>query len=750
MSEHSQNFDPTSGAKLPVPQRGANRVQRGTHREAYYEPRLAAEDSGSTVGNKLSPAFIWHVFRKRWKVAAPLGLLLASSLVMVAWLLFEPAYRSECWMLILNQRIPVIDSKLPYEGGGEFVQTQVELLRSPIVLNKVLSRKDVMEIDQLRQQMDPKAWLLERLKISRVGQSELYKLAIESPGPEDSVTILNAIVEAYFDVYQTQSDQQTQDLLKLLTTEHGRQISEVRELEDELRTLNRTLVGDAEAVAAEGTGQRIVDLYPQYSKLRNRVTEVELDRRRMETDVKMLDAMDGPESVPASLLEAELAANPELNRMKAELQALRNSLVTVKPESAFYAKWEKEIADLERRVAEVEGQLTQDLAKQKLDLVKRSRQVEIDKKKQELASLVAQEQTLREELGLERERIETKSGKRLDREFKLGELERSKEVAQKMADRIFWLQVEYLPTQRPPRVKLMQQAEVNRKPVEPFPFKKAGVLGFAGLFLPFGICVIWELFSQRVFGGHQITSEAKLLVIGEVSVLPARPALPLSRAMRRYERDRLIYEESVESLRTALTIGEDFHDVQALSISSAVSGEGKTSLAAQLAVSWARGGGEKVLIIDGDMRDPELHDLFNIERSPGLTEVLSNKVSLDKAIVHWEHNIDVLPAGLATENTHRLVSSGQFLSLIEALRDRYTRIVIDLPPILAAGETLQIAKQSDGVLLCVMRDVSRAPQVKLAQERLNQTGARVLGAVLNGTSVTGYAYRYGAYANNQS
>ncbi len=749
MNDIPQGTGPTVPSPTPA-MRPVPSSPRRSPREVYRERVIAAESNGQATGIKISPAFFWSVLRKRWKVAVPAGLVLAGGLVIVAWCMFVPTYKAESWLLILNRRVPVFDAKLPYDEGSEFVQTQIELLRSPIVFNKVLARKEVMEIDEVRQQLDPKTWLIERLKIGQIGRSELYRLTVESSNPKDAVTISNAIVESYFDVYQTQSDQQTQDLLKLLTTEHGRQVSEVRDLEDELKSLTRVLVGDAEAVAAEGAGQRLIDLFPQYNKLRDRLTEVEFDRKRLDTDLKMLEAIDGPESVPASLLEEEIAANPELNRMKAELQALRNSLVTVKPESSFYAKWEQDIAVLEQQVSQVEGRLGQDLGKQKLDLVKRSRQSEINKKKQEMETLLAQEKAVRDELTHERDRMETKSGKRLDREFKMGELERSKEVAQKMADRIFWLQVEYLPTQRPPRVKLMQQAEVNPKPLEAFPFKKAGAMGLAGFMLPFGICVLWELFSQRVFGSQQLTTETHLPVIGEVAVLPSRPALPLSRAMRRYERDRLIYEESVESLRTALTIGEDLHDVQAVTITSAISGEGKTSLAAQLAVSWARGGGEKVLLIDADMRDPELHDLFNIERSPGLTEVLSAKSELKQSIVHWEHGIDVLPAGLAVENPHRLVSGGQFLALIESLRDQYTRIIIDLPPVLAAGESLQIAKQSDGVLLCVMQDVSRAPQVKLAHERLLQTGARALGAVLNGTSSAGYAYRYGEYANHQS
>jgi capsular exopolysaccharide synthesis family protein len=210
-------------------------------------------------------------------------------------------------------------------------------------------------------------------------------------------------------------------------------------------------------------------------------------------------------------------------------------------------------------------------------------------------------------------------------------------------------------------------------------------------------------------------------------------------------RDRAVFEESVESLRSFLSVSPEWAELQVLAVTSAVPREGKTSLASQLATGWSRNERARTLIIDGDVRSPDLQRIFNVPETPGLVEVITGKCDLDDAIVNWEENLDVLPAGLLDSSPHGVFAGVRFRDVVNQLRSRYARVIIDVAPLLSAGEVLPMLKAVDGVLLCARRDHSRGPQVKLALERLGKAGIKRVGGVFGGISSHSYASQYGEY-----
>jgi capsular exopolysaccharide synthesis family protein len=218
-------------------------------------------------------------------------------------------------------------------------------------------------------------------------------------------------------------------------------------------------------------------------------------------------------------------------------------------------------------------------------------------------------------------------------------------------------------------------------------------------------------------------------------------------AQRRVQRDLGLFQESIDSLRTCLLLSDQTSSMRVFSVTSAVSGEGKTSLASQLAVSIARSTGKKVLVIDGDMRSPDVHSIFQSRLEPGLADVLSGACRLDDAIqTGLPGGVHVLAAGRLAANPHKLVGRGDLERILGEVREQYAYTIVDTPPILCASEALVISRAADGTLLCALRDVSRSRQVKLASERLTTAGATVVGAVLSGTPFGRYASLYGNYA----
>ena len=319
--------------------------------------------------------------------------------------------------------------------------------------------------------------------------------------------------------------------------------------------------------------------------------------------------------------------------------------------------------------------------------------------------------------------------------------------AQKVLERITERQIA-LQTERaaPPRVIWHEPAPAPKAPVEVFPFRNMALAVLVCLCLPFALAVGWERLVRRIGGSEDLEQQLHLTVLGEIARLPTRSHAAPGSAEARIGVELRVFQESIDSLRTALTLSDDLRDMRILAITSAANHEGKTSIASQLALSLARATGKMTLLIDGDMRSPDVHHVFGVPQEPGLAEVLSDQCPLGDAIVttHSEH-VHLLPAGRLKVSPHRLLGNGAWKSLLEQIPATYRYVIIDTPPVLAASEALVLAKAADATLVCVMRDVSRADQVRKASERLLTAGGRPIGTVLSGVPTKRYAYRYGTY-----
>jgi polysaccharide biosynthesis transport protein len=274
--------------------------------------------------------------------------------------------------------------------------------------------------------------------------------------------------------------------------------------------------------------------------------------------------------------------------------------------------------------------------------------------------------------------------------------------------------------------------------------RKWASAGLAALLVPFGMAVGIEILFRRVSSRQQLEEAGNIAVVAEVTSLPSRGRS--KRIDSAPNRERQLFEESIDGLRTYLSLVDSMHGHKTLAITSAISREGKTSLAAQLAASIAASTHRPTLLIDGDMRSPDIHRIFDIDLGPGLCEVLKGSCPVEEAIeTGFSNTLHLLTAGDLHGSPHRILGNGAFADLLEKLRGMYDYIVVDTPPILAASEALLMARAADAAVLCVRRDFSRVDQVKDAFGRLRTAGVKTAGAVLNGIPPRHYAYRYGSY-----
>ncbi|MBS0265401.1 MAG: CpsD/CapB family tyrosine-protein kinase [Planctomycetes bacterium] len=278
--------------------------------------------------------------------------------------------------------------------------------------------------------------------------------------------------------------------------------------------------------------------------------------------------------------------------------------------------------------------------------------------------------------------------------------------------------------------------------------KKMVIVGVGGFFAPVLMLVGWNLLQRRIFEREQLEREFDVKFVAEVASLPSRPLVPKPGSARAYQLQTHLFQESINALRVTMTSDEDINKLQVFVLASAVSGEGKTNLSSQLAMSWAQANHGRVVIVDADLRKSSLHRLFDVRPSPGLCEILRGEATIEESLIHdWGGYLAVIPGGNAhARSPANLFAGSKFQDFLAELRQHFDKIIIDVPPILCASEALLIAKAADGVLICARHDYSHSGQIKHAYDRMQAAGVNIVGAVLNGTPVHRYSYYYRGYA----
>ena len=207
--------------------------------------------------------------------------------------------------------------------------------------------------------------------------------------------------------------------------------------------------------------------------------------------------------------------------------------------------------------------------------------------------------------------------------------------------------------------------------------------------------------------------------------------------------DNFAVQEAYKTLRTNVRFCLQGTGCKRICITSAMSGEGKSITFLNLAISIAEAG-QKVLLIDADLRRPAVARLTGKMATPGLSNVLAGLVKAEEAIRKEIYpNMDVIFSGDIPPNPSELLGTEAFRSLIETLSEQYEYILIDAPPVNVVSDACIIANCVDGVLVLVRQGRSRKDAVKQAVNNLQLTGAKVLGFVLNGVKLdTGKKYGY--------
>lgn len=209
------------------------------------------------------------------------------------------------------------------------------------------------------------------------------------------------------------------------------------------------------------------------------------------------------------------------------------------------------------------------------------------------------------------------------------------------------------------------------------------------------------------------------------------------------------FVESYKSLRTNIQFASIENPVKRLIVTSSIPGEGKSTVTINLAISLAESG-HKVLLIDTDLRKPQIHKYLHIEegRVGGLTTLLAGMSSIDKCIAYFSDlGIYVLTSGPIPPNPAELLGSDKLEKLMDSLSDQYDYIIYDTPPVSVVTDAAVLSRLADGVIFVLRQNYTTVESAKLAKTNLENVGAKVIGCVMNAFNFdqTNKSYKYYHY-----
>lgn len=753
--------------------------------------RASPAVAGDAAANAFDPWILWVTFRRCWPWAIPVGVVLAGVAAFTVMQGFVPRYQAS-YLLEANEDFVVFKGVLPVVKN--LARTEKSLFLNPIVLDPVLEDPSLRTAPSLSDPESAEANLRKNMSIGSGGTDSRLVVNYTDSDREAAAQVCNAIVDSYLRQRDSFDNTRVNNLERWLDPEIQRWEQEVDERQKRVQTLSQKTLGYAPGRSVERSENE--SHMTRVSQLRSQIGELKIQ-------LALFDAIAASPVTPSSADGAAMAPPPEIaateiqkkiisereidnaingdpkvraaqavvdrysavvldievndmvrisrdyyNDMKVNLEDARET-VQQERETAR-DRVEKELEKLaeeeyqqRKAVAQRTLQWQQEQRKQQRALTEqeqklaqeKNREVQQKERENERNALVAKLTVLQAQYDEERERLEQYGGMTAELQFAKDELVVASDVLTKLRGRVAAIRTE---RRQDGAVRTLAAATPPKSPVEAMPLKKLALASMGAFAIPFLIGLLWEYKVQRLTDAETYDKAGAMVpVLGEVSRLPSGSGS---------QKSRRIFEESIDSLRANLFLSVDTRDTRSIAIVSSMSGEGKSSVASQLALSMAKSTGETVLLVDGDLRRPDQHEIFGMEMGPGLTSVLAGKTALGDAVnASLGKLIHILPAGQLTASPHRLLTPTSIRSFVDEVLQSYQYVVIDTAPVLSAGESLAIASAVDATLICVMRDVSLKENVLRTTRRLEAAGATVAGTVFSGVSARQYGYRYGNY-----
>ena len=557
---------------------------------------------------------------------------------------------------------------------------------------------------------------LASLSVEPVRNSRLVDVKFRSRDPVMAERMANGLARNYMQQSLEYRFTASQDATSWLAERLGEQRKQVEAAEAALQRYRE----QNDAISLEAHENIVVQ---KLTELNSAVTRAKTERLQKEATERQLRAI---EDDPAALdTFPAVLGNAFIQRQKAELADLQRQ----------QAQLSDRFGDRHPEMLKLQAAIQNSQLKLRGEIGKVVQAVHTDYEAafaQERSLVTALEQQKSEALAMNRKAInysvlarDVESGKQLYQSL----LQRTKETG--IAGEL-----------KTGNIRIVDDAERPRGAVTPNKRVNTLLGLLAGLVLAIGVAFFFEYIDSTLKSPEEVKA---CLGLPSLGMIPALGDRWTSTAPLLHTGVPPNFAEMIRGVRTNVLFSSTGEGTRTLVVTSTGPGEGKTLVASNLAVAMALAG-QRVLLVDCDLRRSRVHELFGLDQEPGLSNVLVGNAKASEAVRKTEvAGLWVLPSGRTPPNPAELLSSKRFKDMVQSLGDHFDAVIIDTPPAIVVADPLVVASVASGVIFVVGAEMTSRHAARAALEQLHRGHVRILGAVLNRVQLERDWYYYSRY-----
>jgi succinoglycan biosynthesis transport protein ExoP len=678
------------------------------------------------------------ISKHKWS-AIGLAMAIALLTTLIVFVI-QPTYRSTATLMLESNKSKVVSIEEVYSAmssNREYYQTQAEILKSEELARRIVTKMKLVDhpvMDPRKQaengfslkKLVPAAWMGEddagkytpeklqaeviarfkrELTIELVRNSQLIRISYESPDKQFAADAANWVAEGFIEADMDARLAMTQKAGAWLTERLSGLRKKLEESERALQQFReRERIVDAKGVAQSGASKQLEQLSEGLVSARQKRAEAEAAYQQVQAAQKSkIDV----ESIPA------IQKNAIYIQLKAAESAAESRLAdAAKKYGPEHPK---------RQTADAEVRAAKENTKRQIDTITTSITKEYELvRAQENAVERALAQSKGDILGMNR------------KEYELGVHERevasNKSLYEMFTSRM--KETNVAGDLQSPIARVVDPAVVSARPYSP---KKARIIGIAavvGLILGIMLALLLEYLDNTIKNAEDVDTKLRKPLLGQLPRLKGK--IESGDLQIAFVKDKDPgFSEEIRSIRTGVLLSSIDSPHKVLLVTSSIPGEGKTSVATNIAL--ALGQVRKVCLIDADMRRPTVAKVLGVDTtSKGLSNLVSGSdPTADCLHFNKELGIHIIPSGVVPPNPLELLSSVRFAEAMKWLEDSFDIVIIDSPPLQLVSDPLILSQFANSVIYVVKAD-STPYQVALGGlERLREAKAHVLGVIIN-------------------
>ncbi|RJO61797.1 polysaccharide biosynthesis tyrosine autokinase [candidate division WS5 bacterium] len=673
---------------------------------SYYEP---AEKQAHLRD------YLEILIRRKWIILAFLIAVVITGTV--ATFIMKPLYKATTTIQLRSGKTEIVTFKDVYKELND-LETQYNILSSTNLAERVATKLNLTNITEEGRKYSV-GKISQGLEVEPIKKTELVTVSFISNNPEVAAIVANTVADEYINFRQ-------ESKLKPAQLGGQRLRKEVEDARERLESSEKELneyVAKSEFVFTKNDldyENLLAQKYASLDKELNQVTAERISKEAIYQEVKK-SGIDYNVVLEKPIIQALMK---DYIKLESEYS---NLLIIHKPEYPKMLQLKDQIESIKKRI-EIEEQTI-------INTLQSDYQLALKKEKLLSSAIVKLRQDVTE---LQKDMIQFQILKR--------EVETNRVMYDSLLQRL--KEVDISTTLTESDVQVLDKAQIPRSPFKP---QKAYNIGlsllfglFGGIFLAFFV----EYFDNTIKTDADIEKISHIPVIGNVPISKTS----VKKLINDSSNDGNAFSEAFKSIRTSIQFSNTSRFPKPLLITSPVSQEGKSTISASIAKSLASLQ-KKGIIVDADLRRPNIHLLFELDNSTGLSTYLEGSTEFNGLIKKSQYpGLDIVTAGPIHQNPSELLNSSRIKELIDVLSAAYDYIIIDSAPILGMSDSLILSTISEGVILVIKANATPADALIQSNKALANVTANTVGIILNQVDFkSGYAYSsyYGSpYLNN--